>query len=76
MATCYNRLVGWFSEMFRRPGRRPRRRRIPSEGAQRPLRVTDDDDDGLAGAPVPRKPRPQNLSGGAAVAVPVEEVAN
>lgn len=42
-------------------------------GSRRPPRVTDDGDDGLAGAPVPRKPHPPVLSGAAALAVPVEE---
>lgn len=37
---------------------------------ERPPRVTDDDDDGLATAGVPRKPLPQNLSGGAAREIP------
>jgi hypothetical protein len=42
-------------------------------GPGRPPRVTDDDDDGLAGALVPKKPRPTVLSGAAALAVPVQE---
>jgi len=35
--------------------------------------VTDDDDDGLAGALVPKKPRPPVLSGAAALAAPVKD---
>lgn len=42
----------------------------------RPPRVTDDDDDGLAGAPVPKRPLPQNLSGGAALEIPEENLAS
>jgi hypothetical protein len=42
-------------------------------GSWRPPRVTDDGDDGLAGALVPRMPKPPVLSGAAAIAVPVEE---
>ena len=41
-------------------------------GPRRPPRVTDDDD-GLAGAPVPKKPHPPVLSGAAAKALPEEE---
>ena len=42
-------------------------------GPARPPRVTDDgEDDGLAGAPVPRKPIVPQLSGGAVFAIPVE----
>lgn len=42
------------------------------KGPARPPRVTDDgEDDGLTGAPVPRKPITPTLSGGAALAIPV-----
>ena len=41
-------------------------------GPARPPRVTDDgEDDGLTGAPVPRKPITPTLSGGAALAIPI-----
>ena len=40
---------------------------------ERSPRVTDDDDDGLAGAMVPRKPSPQNRSGGAALTIPKDD---
>jgi hypothetical protein len=41
-------------------------------GPARPPRVTDDgEDDGLAGAPVPRRPIVPNLSGAAALEIPV-----
>jgi hypothetical protein len=43
------------------------------KGPRRPPRVTDDDDDGLAGALVPRKPFTPKLSGGAALPIPVED---
>jgi hypothetical protein len=42
-------------------------------GSWRPPRVTDDGDDGLAGALVPRMPKPPVLTGAAAMAMPVEE---
>ncbi len=42
-------------------------------GSWRAPRVTDDDDNGLAGALVPRMPKPPVLSGAAAIAVPVEQ---
>jgi hypothetical protein len=48
-------------------------RRVADELRRRPIRaprVTDDDDDGLAGAPVPRRPKPVSLSGGAAQPLP------
>jgi hypothetical protein len=44
-------------------------------GPGRPPRVTDDGDDGLAGAPVPRRPKPVTSSGGAARALPIDEPA-
>jgi hypothetical protein len=40
-------------------------------GPVRLPRVTDDGEDGLAGAPVPRKPIVPNLSGAAALEIPV-----
>lgn len=51
----------------------PRNWRVPAESPERPPRVTDDDDDGLAAAGVPRKPLPQNLSGGAAREIPKDD---
>jgi len=43
-------------------------------GPLRQPRVTDDgEDDGLAGAPVPRKPIVPKISGGAALAIPLED---
>jgi hypothetical protein len=39
-------------------------------GPERAPRVTDEDDDGLAGAPVPRLPKPVRSSGGAALKLP------
>jgi hypothetical protein len=56
--------MGWFFRLFRRE-----RIRKPTS-PQRPARVTDDDDDGLAAAGVPRRPLPQNLSGGAVREIP------
>lgn len=62
-----------------RPQRPSRKRRGPPRehiaSPQRPPRVTDDDNDGLAGALVPRTPLPQNLSGAAALHVPADESA-
>jgi hypothetical protein len=43
-----------------------------SLGPARPPRVTDDGDDGLAGSPVRRLPKPVRPSGAAARAIPVE----
>jgi hypothetical protein len=40
---------------------------------ERAPRVTDDDDDGLAGALVPKKPRPPVLTGAAAAVLPAGE---
>jgi hypothetical protein len=39
-------------------------------GPQRAPRVTDDDNDGLAGAPVPKRPYPVTFSGGATLPIP------
>lgn len=50
--------------------------RMPYQSPVRLPRVTDDDDDGLAGALVPRKPLPQNLSGGVALALPEDKLAS
>ena len=44
-------------------------------GPGRPPRVTDDGDDGLAGAPVPRRPKPVVSTGGAARALPIDQPA-
>jgi len=54
-------------KFLRRP---PILRKIRVEGPQRPPRVSDDDDDGLAAAGVPRKPKPRPVSGAAAKRVP------
>ncbi|HEY1975767.1 MAG TPA: hypothetical protein VGG89_04460 [Candidatus Baltobacteraceae bacterium] len=68
----------WFSRVFR--GRRRElvtdSSRMPYQSPVRAPRVTDDDDDGLAGAMVPRKPLPQNLSGGVALALPEDKLAS
>jgi|GEM_PF-6374090 len=55
--------------MPKRP-RKPENPKLPPPGPVRPPRVTDDDDDGLAGAPVPKKPRPTLLSGAGAKPLP------
>jgi hypothetical protein len=71
--------MGWFSRLFR--GRRSEMitgpSRLPYESPVRRPRVTDDDDDdGLAGAMVPCKPLPPNLSGGIALALPEDKLAS
>ncbi|HZY98269.1 MAG TPA: hypothetical protein VFE36_01715 [Candidatus Baltobacteraceae bacterium] len=47
--------------------------REPYRSPVRLPRVTDDDDDGLAGALVPRKPYPPRFSGAAALEIPKED---
>lgn len=68
----------WFSRVFR--GRRRELitdlPRLPYESPVRAPRVTDDDDDGLAGAMVLRKPLPPHLSGGVALALPEDDIAS
>ena len=49
---------------------------MPYASPVRLPRVTDDDDDGLAGAMVPRKPLPPKLSGGIALALPEDKLAS
>jgi len=63
--------MGWIARLFGR-GRElvTDSSREPYRSPVRLPRVTDDDDDGLAGALVPRKPLPPRLSGSAALDIP------
>jgi hypothetical protein len=67
----------WISRLF---GYRRERvtdsSREPYHSPVRLPRVTDDDDDGLAGALVPRKPLPPRLTGSTALEIPRDEKAS
>jgi hypothetical protein len=71
------RAMRWISRLF------GHRRELVTDSSREPYhspirlpRVTDEDDDGLAGALVPRKPLPPRLTGSMALDIPRDKKAS